>query len=108
MGCGPPPPPVMADTADATPETIPPTSAAGGDSTDSAPPAPLAKPPSAEPRISPKPRFCAGVAAAGVMIRVSIPSSSPGRGDPETARSQRVPGGGERTEEPGGSGTRDG
>src|SRR5262247_3876463 len=77
MGCGPPPPPAMADTADATPETIPPTSAAGGDSTDSAPPAPRAKPPSAEPRISPKPLFGAGgVAAAGVMTRVSIPFSS--------------------------------
>ena len=62
---------------------MPPTSAAGGDRTDSAPPAPRANPPRAEPRISPKPFFCAGAAAAvGVMIGVSIPSSSPGGDDP--------------------------
>src|SRR5215470_9965166 len=72
----------MAETTDATPETMPPTRAPGGESTDSAPLAPRAKPPRAEPRMSPKPFFCAGgVLAAGVMTGVSIPSSSPRGGD---------------------------
>src|SRR5215468_1099308 len=83
----------MAETTDATPETMPPTSAPGGESTDSAPLAPRAKPPRAEPRMSPKPFFCAGgVLAAGVMTGVSIPSSSPrGGDDPGGARSRTVP-----------------
>src|SRR5215470_14393627 len=83
----------MAETTDATPETMPPTRAPGGESTDSAPLAPRAKPPRAEPRMSPKPFFCAGgVLAAGVMTGVSIPSSSPrGGDDPGGPRSRTVP-----------------
>jgi hypothetical protein len=71
IGCGPLPPPVMAlGRPWATPNDAA-HERGGGDRTDSAPPAPRANPPRAEPRISPKPFFRAGAAAAAVMIGVS-------------------------------------